>query len=519
MSTRTPTRQRVRAVGAAATLALAFGAAAIPATSAPAADVGADQLLAHYPLNETSGTTVTDASGNGRHAEVVSNGAGTATWQSGRGLHLPGGSRNPGTLPAVKLPDSLLADLDDVTIAFDVRATGTAPGAPIYTFGMNSENGGRLTGAPGNDNAIFARHEAVLAGPDGTTASVGGPLGLARNAWTHVAVTIEGGDATTPGTMRLYEDGVLVGTTDSVTLRPGDITAPSAFIGRSNIDTGRPAQFSGTIKDFRVYSAALADAQVAALANELAPGNLAEMLASVTLPDTSALTENITLPSFPGLTWTSSDPSVITDTGRVYRPAPDQPDATATLTATVTHRGLTESKDFEVTVLKRVAFSEEELNEGLVHHFRLDETEGTVLANTGSAGSAANAELVNPDKATLTGEGVRFNPDSYEDSLEGGYVRLPNNLTAGMTSLTVDYEVWVDPANVGHHQMFSFGSKAGTCEAGSSQGSIFASNTAANRPGARFRVAVGNQTLQQNNNNSRIREGASTVELLGLPPA
>src|SRR5690606_9640115 len=202
-------------------------------------------------------------------------------------------------------------------------------------------------------------------------------------------------------------------------------------------------------KDFRVYSAALADAQVAALANELAPGNLAEMLASVTLPDTSALTENITLPSFPGLTWTSSDPSVITDTGRVYRPAPDQPDGTATLTATVTHRGLTESKDFEVTVLKRVAFSEEELNEGLVHHFRLDETEGTVLANTGSAGSAANAELVNPDKATLTGEGVRFNPDSYEDSLEGGYVRLPNNLTAGMTSLTVDYEVWVDPANVG----------------------------------------------------------------------
>src|SRR5690606_31726556 len=252
--------------------------------------------------------------------------------------------------------------------------------------------------------------------------------------------------------------------------------------------------------------AALADAQVAALANELAPGNLAEMLASVTLPDTSALTENITLPSFPGLTWTSSDPSVITDTGRVYRPAPDQPDGTATLTATVTHRGLTESKDFEVTVLKRVAFSEEELNEGLVHHFRLDETEGTVLANTGSAGSAANAELVNPDKATLTGEGVRFNPDSYEDSLEGGYVRLPNNLTAGMTSLTVDYEVWVDPANVGNHQMWSFGSKAGTCDADSGlQGSIYASNTAP-RPGERFRVAAGNQNLMQNG--GRLLEGA-----------
>ena len=150
----------------------------------------------------------------------------------------------------------------------------------------------------------------------------------------------------------------------------------------------------------------------------------------------------------------------------------------------------------------------DDVTEGLVHHFKLDETTGTVLANTGS--SDADATLVNADRATLTGEGVRFNPDDYAYSEEGAYVDLPDNLTAGMDELTVSYDVWVDPANVGHHQMFSFGSKAGTCEAGSSQGSIFASNTAANRPGARFRVAVGNQTLQQNNNNSRIREGAWT---------
>jgi len=461
MSTRPPTRARLRTVGAVAALTLTFGAVAVPASSEPAADAASDQLVVHYPMNETSGTTVTDVSGNDRHAEIVSNAAGTATWQSGRGLHLPGGSGNPGTLPAVKLPDSLLAGLVDVTIAFDVPGTGTATGAPMYTFGLNSEAGGRLTGAPGNDNAIFARHEAVLAAPGGATETVGGPLGLTRNAWTHVAVTIEGGDATNPGTMRLYEDGVLVGTNDDVTLRPGDITAPSAFIGRSNIDTGRPAQFPGTFKDFRVYSSVLPDAEVAQLADDLAAGNLAEMLESVTLPDTSALKENISLPSFPGLSWSSSDPSVITETGRVFRPAPDEPDATTTLTATVSHRGLTDSKEFEVTVLKRVEFSEDELSEGLVHHFRLDETEGTVLANSGSAGSAANAELVNPDKAALTGEGVRFNPDSYEGALEGGYVRLPNDITAGMTSLTVDYEVWVDPANVGNHQMWSFGSKAG----------------------------------------------------------
>lgn len=43
--------------------------------------------------------------------------------------------------------------------------------------------------------------------------------------------------------------------------------------------------------------------------------------------------------------------------------------------------------------------AEEQLNEGLVHHFALDETSGTTLVNSGSAGAAANATLVNPEKA------------------------------------------------------------------------------------------------------------------------
>ncbi|TNC16977.1 hypothetical protein FHE66_13110 [Georgenia sp. 311] len=507
MSPRPHTRTRLRTVGAVAALTMVLGAAAaVPASSEPDAEPSDERLVAHYRLDETSGTAVADSSGNDRHAEVVNNGAGTATWRAGRGINLPGGSNTPGTLPAVKLPDSLLTGLDDVTIAFDVRAAGTAPGAPMYTFGLASENGGNLTASPGNDNAIFARHEVSIAAPSGTAQTAGAPLGLPRNEWTHVAVTIEGGTAEAPGTMHVYENGVLVGSNEAVTVRPGDITAPSAFIGRSNATTGRPAQFAGAIKDFRIYSAALPAADVAELSADLAAGNLTEMIDSVSLPDTSALEENVTLPSFPGLTWSTSDPSVVTESGRVTRPEPGAGDATATLTATVAHRGLTTSREFAVTVLERVAFSDEELSEGLVHHFRLDETAGTVLANTGSAGSAANAELVNGDKVSLTGEGVRFNPDSYENSLTGGYVRLPNNLTAGMTSLTVDYEVWVDPANVGNHQMWSLGSKTGTCEADAGlQGSIYASNTAP-RPGERFRVAVGNQNLMQDR--GRLLEGA-----------
>jgi len=139
--------------------------------------------------------------------------------------------------------------------------------------------------------------------------------------------------------------------------------------------------------------------------------------------------------------------------------------------------------------------AEDSLSEGLVHYFKLDETSGTTLANSGSAGSAANATIVNPDKVVLTGNGVRFNPDSYEDALSGGYVRLPDNMTAGMTNLTIDFDVWVDPANVGNHQIFSFARKTGSCDVDTgTQGILFASNTAP-RPGARFRIGVGNSNV------------------------
>ena len=140
------------------------------------------------------------------------------------------------------------------------------------------------------------------------------------------------------------------------------------------------------------------------------------------------------------------------------------------------------------------------LETGLLHHFALDETSGTVIANTGSAGASANATLMNPGKADLTGGGVRLNPEGYANSLDGAYVKLPNNLTAGLTNFTIDYEVWIDPANVGDHQIWSLGSKSGSCDVSTGLlGSIYASNT------QRYRVAAGSSNVQQNR--VRLQEG------------
>ncbi|TDN91662.1 immunoglobulin-like domain-containing protein [Microbacterium sp. BK668] len=137
--------------------------------------------------------------------------------------------------------------------------------------------------------------------------------------------------------------------------------------------------------------------------------------------------------------------------------------------------------------------------DGLVHRFALDEASGTVVANTGSAGAAANATLVHPEKATRGADGIRFNPDAYADALTGAYVQLPDNLTAGMQALTVDYDIWIDPANVGEHQIWSLGNKASCDAATGQQGQLFSSNT------QRLRVAAGTVNVQQNR--VRLPEG------------
>ena len=96
--------------------------------------------VAHYPFDETSGTVVNDRSGNGRHAAIV-NGNAATVWNAGRGLTLPGG--NGGTAPAVRLPDGLLAGLDDVTIAYDLRLSSTTSRDPCSRSGARPTTAAR----------------------------------------------------------------------------------------------------------------------------------------------------------------------------------------------------------------------------------------------------------------------------------------------------------------------------------------------------------------------------------------
>ncbi|MEU7530031.1 hypothetical protein AB0A74_30195 [Saccharothrix sp. NPDC042600] len=71
----------------------------------------ADGLVVRYALDETSGTTVTDSCGHGRHA--AASGDTTPPGAEGRALG--------GVDGHVKLPDDLLRGLDSVTVSIQVR--------------------------------------------------------------------------------------------------------------------------------------------------------------------------------------------------------------------------------------------------------------------------------------------------------------------------------------------------------------------------------------------------------------
>ena len=445
---------------------------------------------------------VKDQSGNGRDAAIVNTNA-TTTWSNGRGLNLPGG--NGGTSPAVQLPGSLLAGLSNATIAFDVRLSSATTQGPVFAFGRTADNAGYLTATPG---AGTTRHSASIAGPGASPVAqtVTAPAALNATTFKHVAVTIKGGDATTPGQLLLYEDGVLVASNTALTLKPSDVASATSFIGRSNNATGQ--QFRGRIKDFRIYSKELTASQVLALSDEQAPGDLAELKASVDLGDTSALTKNLALPAVTGMTWSTSNPAVVTAQGVVTRPVAGAGDGQATLTATFAHRGLTDTKTFPITVKQRATIPAAQLATGLVHYYKLNETSGTSLADSGSAGAAGNATLVNPGKAALTGSGVSLNPDAYADSVAGAYVDLPDNITAGMTELSVDYDIKIDPANVGDQHLWSFGRKT-TCDGtanGDYQGSIFGSNTMRIRTGLSATTPTTGSSVQRSMTYA-LREG------------
>ncbi|MEU6256826.1 family 43 glycosylhydrolase [Streptomyces sp. NPDC047043] len=398
---RTRARRRAGRLAALTSVSLFLGLAApvLPAQAAGAADV-TDGLALWYKLDAASGSTVTDASGNGRDATV----SGTADWSAaGQGLAFNGSDTY------LNVPDNVMKGMDSITVSADVLLD-SAQTTPYFIYGFGNSSGSNGNGylfTTGN-----SLRTSIATGNWSTeqTTRPGDSHNLTRGVWKHLTYTQTG------NTGVLYEDGVEVGRNTSVTITPGSIgsgTTTANYIGKSVYSGDK--LFKGRIRDFRIYDRALNSSEVEQLALPVDTQGVADDKAALNLGDTSAVTADLDLPTTgtaggSSISWASDNTAVVSDSGKVTRPAAGEPDAHATLTATLKKGTVTDTRTFDVTVLPDFddQTATEQAAQALSIH-NLDDVRGNLtLPATGAYSTDVTWSSARPD--VVSADGVVHRP-------------------------------------------------------------------------------------------------------------
>ncbi|MFI9169337.1 family 43 glycosylhydrolase [Streptomyces lincolnensis] len=382
-----------------ASLFLGLAAPLVPTQAAETADV-TDGLALWYKLDGASGSTVTDASGHGRDGTVN----GTADWSgTGQGLAFNGSDTY------VKVPDDVMKGMDAITVSTDVLID-SAQTTPYFIYGFGNSSAGNGNGylfTTGN-----SLRTSIATGNWSTeqTTRAADSHNLTRAVWKHLTYTQTG------NTGVLYEDGVEVGRNTAVTITPGAIGSGATtanYIGKSVYSGDK--LLKGRIRDFRVYDRALDASEVGQLALPVATQGVADDKAALSLGDTSAVTGDLALPKAgtaggSTISWSSDNTAVVSDSGKVTRPAAGRPNGHATLTATLKKSTVTDTRSFDVTVLPEVddRTATEQAAQALTVH-NLDDARGNLtLPARGQYGTEVAWSSAHPD--VVSADGVVHRP-------------------------------------------------------------------------------------------------------------
>ncbi len=199
-------------------------------------------------FDENTGTTAGDSTGNG-NAGTLENGAAWTTGKSGSAVLLDGID------DYVSLPEGIVADFDDFTIATWVYLDAADTWSRIFDFG--DDRGRYMFLTPRNGDGVVQFTTSTIYGYNNQ--SITGSASLPTDQWVHVAVALE------DNVGRLYINGFLVAANTNMSFPPAQIrSTPRNWIGRSQYSND--AYLDGNVDDFRIYEGAMTTAELYTLA-------------------------------------------------------------------------------------------------------------------------------------------------------------------------------------------------------------------------------------------------------------
>ena len=209
-------------------------------------------LVVHYKLDETSGTLVSDSSGNGLDAQTV----GGTSWVPG--LFGGGLDFDEGLHGHVAAPHDPLHDVAQLTIAAWINVDVLQNYDGVLTKGTTVSPYSLMLSTPdGAPDPKFKFQINNFNPPNGTGGGIYTSIGnLTTDQWHHIAVTFDEQD------VRLYLDGAL----DSVHNASGVIlgtTTEDLILGGDF--PGGDEYFDGTLDDVRLYDGPLTADEIAEL--------------------------------------------------------------------------------------------------------------------------------------------------------------------------------------------------------------------------------------------------------------
>lgn len=199
----------------------------------------------YWPLNEGSGTTAADASGNGRSLTLDPTMGWTASGYQGSSFYQSTYGHGAETSSAVV----------DTTQSFTVEAWAkpyAAASAPV-SFATDVGTAFALYYREGSPNWQFLAHDANTCSPGETVANGTSPVRL--NTWTRLTGVYDA----TAHQLRLYVNGVL----ESTVPFAGSFGATKLLVGRTTWCFEPQDGFSGAIDEVRMWPRALTTAEIA----------------------------------------------------------------------------------------------------------------------------------------------------------------------------------------------------------------------------------------------------------------